>query len=140
VAAIVNVCVDPRLNQELIRIQVKARLERLRLATDNLFVTNEIGGNIGSSFRNAALMLRERGVEIVLAAVLHHDDCVAAQAGRRQPLAQTALEIESFLRSQSVACPVLSGTLRTEDSTLIWLDEPMASREVLSFRMPRMMG
>ena len=139
-AAIVNVCVDPRLDHSLIRTQVEARLERLRLPAAAVYVTNEPGGSIGSAFHNTARLLVSQGVPIVLAAVLYHDDCLAEHAGRRVPLESSAQGARNLLADIDVTCPVLTGWLTTESSYLVWTDEAMPSREVLRFRMPRMFG
>jgi hypothetical protein len=135
---IINVCVDPRLNHEVIRAQVKARLERERLPASRVFITSEIGGNIGSGFTNAAQMLAADGDQIVLAAVLHHDDCIADRQKRRQVLATSSEGARKTLESLGIRCPVLVGMLRTEDSRLTWADEPAVSHEVFNFRMPRL--
>lgn len=137
-AAIINVCVDPRLNHDLIRAQVQGRLERERLSTTRVFITSDIGANIGSGFTNAAQMLAADREQIVLAAVLHHDDCVADRQRKRQPLGTSVEAAKKALSSLGVNCPVLWGTLRTEDGRLTWADQPPQSYEVLSFRMPRL--
>ena len=89
-AALVNICVDPRLNHEILRTQVRQKLGRMRLSAERIFIVNEVAGNAGSAFRNLVDMLVARVDPIVLAAVLHHDDCLAAQQGLRMPVAGTA--------------------------------------------------
>jgi hypothetical protein len=139
-AAIVQTCVDPRLAPELLRIQVRQRLERDRLQAQDIFVLGEVGGNVGSSFRNTVAMLYQSQVPIVLCAVLHHDDCRADMAGVRTPLATSQLTMTRILEDHQVHCPVLTGTIRTETNELVWSDLPPPQLEVTPFRMPRMFG
>jgi len=80
VAAIINVCVDPRLNHEVIRAQVRARLERLRLPAQLVYITSDVGGNLGVSFRSTAELVLKNQDRVEFAAVFHHDDCVAFRA------------------------------------------------------------
>ena len=42
-SALVGVCVDPRINHELIRIQVRQRLERSGIRAERIYVLNEVG-------------------------------------------------------------------------------------------------
>lgn len=137
-AAIVNICVDPRLNQELIRLQVESRLDRLRLPAKRVFITSDIGGNIGSSFASTAQLLLANRETVAFAAVLHHDDCTADSQKKRQSLVSSVLAAKTALAALGINCPVLMGTVRTEDSMLTWPDEPERRYEVLNFRMPRL--
>jgi len=137
-AAIVNVCVDPRLDHAVIRSQVEARLERMRLPKERVFITNDVGGNVGSAAKGTVDLLVKNREEIVLAAVLHHGDCAAAAAGLRQPIEASVERLRRLLGEAGIRCPVLSGTLRTETSAIAWSDEPPRSYELLSFRMPRL--
>ncbi len=139
-AAIVNICVDPRLDHQLLRVQVGARLQRLTTSRQRLYITNDIGGNIGSAFRSTAELILKGREEIVLAAVLHHDDCVAERLGLRRPLAGSAEAAARLLEGLKVTCPVLTGSIRTEDNYLTWSDEPGRRYELLTFRMPRLYG
>lgn len=137
-AAIVQICVDPRLNHELVRLQVQQRLERMSLQADRIFLLNEIGGNIGSNMQNTVEMLQQQRERIVLAGVLHHDDCVAHKAGRRVPLERSVGSLSTYLSSRAITCPVLSGQIETDNSAVTWTDEPRRDYETFSFRMPRM--
>ena len=139
-SALVNVCVDPRLNHELIRSQVETQLERLQLRADRVYVIADVGGNLGSAARGTVELLARRQEDLVLAAVLHHDDCLAAEADIRKPLSASAADLEGLLRRAGVACPVLSGDIHTESNTIRWHDQPAADYEVFKFRMPRMYG
>lgn len=123
-AALVGVCVDPRLNHEVIRIQVRQKLERSGIRADQIYVLNEIGGNVGSNFVQTAQFLTRAGVPIVFCAVLHHDDCLAAQHGQRIELAAAAQDMATGLAKIDVRCPVLTGQIRTEHSQVLWSDEP----------------
>lgn len=139
-AAIVNVCFDPRLNHEVIRAQVRQRLERLRLPAERIIITADAGGNVGSAFRAAAELTLKNQEAVVLAAVLHHDDCLAQRLGVRRPLAESVEAARGVLRDLKVEAPVLFGTVVTETSAVVWSDEPQPRFEVLSFRMPRLYG
>jgi hypothetical protein len=132
-AAIVEVCVDPRLNHELVRIQVAQRLARLGLRTDRIYILNENGDSLGSNFRNTVKLLGIREESVVLCAVLHHDDCLAAQAGLRPDLDESARRIEAYLAEQDVVCRVLTGNIRTRDNLVSWCDEPARPYEPFSF-------
>jgi hypothetical protein len=132
-AAIVEVCVDPRLNHELVRIQVRQKLARLGLAADRIYVLNENGDSLGSNFRNTVKLLRLRGEPLAFCAVLHHDDCLAAQAGLRPELAESAERIASYLAGQGLPCPVLTGEIRTANNHLRWSDDPPSTYQPFSF-------
>jgi hypothetical protein len=132
-AAIVEVCVDPRLNHELVRIQVRQKLARLGLSADRIYVLNENGDTLGSNFRNTLKLLRLRDEPLVCCAVLHHDDCLAAQAGLRPDLAESARRVAAYLGDQGWPCPVLTGEIRTENNHLLWSDEPTRSYEPSTF-------
>jgi hypothetical protein len=139
-AAIVQVCSDPRLNHEVIRPQVIAKLERLGLRADRVFILNDIGGNVGENTRNAIDLLVRLRERIVLAAVLHHDDCLAAAQGLRRELQATARQLTGMLIERHGEIAVLTGHLLTESNTLLWDDEPRRALEASGFRMPRMFG
>ena len=59
-AALVQVCSDPRLNHELVRYQVREKLDRLHLRAERIFILNEVGANIGSNLRNILELLVKR--------------------------------------------------------------------------------
>lgn len=118
--AVVQLCVDDRLDHAAIRAQVARKLRDLYLAADRIILVNEIGGNLGESFRNTVDLFRSQGAEVVFCAVLHHDDCAAAAAGRRRPLEQTAAELAAFLAGQGLACPVYTGNVRTKTGEVCW--------------------
>ena len=137
-AAIVNICVDPRLNHEVIRAQVRARLERLRLPAQLVYITSDVGGNLGVSFRSTAELVLKNQDRVEFAAVFHHDDCVAGRLGLRKPLAESIDAARKALDGLKVSAPVFAGELRTADSYIAWADEPGPRYEVLTFRMPRL--
>jgi hypothetical protein len=137
-AALINICVDPRLNHEAIRQQVRDRASGL--AIDRIFITNDLAGNFGSSARNTIALLRKQRDPVVFAAILHHDDCLAGQAGMRHDLAATAGALQEELAKAGFAVEVLTGNILSESSTVVWSDRPPPDLEVLKFRMPRMYG
>ena len=138
-SALLNICVDPRLNHDALRDQLRRRLTQ-DVPARNVFVVADIAGNLGSAARNTIGLLRKRGEDIVVAGVLHHDDCLAAAEGQQQPLAATAKALEAELRQAGFKCPLLTGTIATASSSITWTDSPPRSLEVLRFRMPRMYG
>lgn len=123
-AALVVVCVDPRLNHEIIRLQVRQKLGRSGFRADRIYLLSDVGGNLGSSFRQTAELLTRIGEPVVLAAVLHHDDCLSAREGQRKDLADSAQEMATELDRLSLRCPVLTGQIRTAHSQVLWSDEP----------------
>jgi hypothetical protein len=137
-AAVINVCVDPRLNHEVLRAQVQGRLEQMRLPSGRIFITNDIAGNIGSAVRNTVELLARAREEVVMAAVLHHDDCAAARQGLRVPLTASTQQLRSTLEQAGIRCPVLSGEIHTESNTIVWTDRPAPKYELFTFRMPRL--
>jgi hypothetical protein len=132
-AALVQVCVDPRLNHELIRLQVRLRLARSGLRAERIFILNEVGGNLGANFRSTAELLARLREPIVFCAVLHHDDCLAAAQGRRSDLAAVARDMQAELARLGVACPVVTGWVRTEHNHVLWSDEPKRRYVPFSF-------
>lgn len=122
-AALVVVCVDPRLNHELIRIQVRQRLERDGIRAERIYILNEVGGNVGANLGQTAQLLKRIGEPIVFCAVLHHDDCIAAREGERADLQHTAQALVSELARLEVRCPVATGEIRTEHNHVRWSDE-----------------
>ena len=138
--AIVNVCIDPRLDHESIRGQARVRLERLGLRADRVFVTNEPGGNAGSALRGAIELVGRQREAIVLAAVLHHDDCIAASEGMRRPLAESGRALGELLKTRDPRAVVLTGSVFTQSGAIVWTDEPSKSLERFPFRMPSMLG
>jgi hypothetical protein len=121
--ALIQMCVDERLNHELIRIQVGHKLAGLYLAAQRIILLNEIAGNLGENFRNttdAMLKLRD---EIVLAGVLHHDDCRAASVGLRRPLDETLAQMADYLATRGIACPLVSGNIQTANNHVTWLPD-----------------
>ena len=122
--ALVNTCVDPRLDHAAIRLQIAALLKRAGLAADRIFITADVGGNLGTAFANTLDMLANGGQDIVLTAVLHHDDCVAHNAGLRQPLEDTVAGLEILLASRALTCPVYSGHIHTGTNEMSWSSLP----------------
>ena len=118
--AIFQICVDPRLNHELVRIQVRQQLARRYLQADRVVLVNEIGGNMGGSFASTLDLFLRDGAEIVLCGVLHHDDCLAAKHGLRRPLQETAAQIQNLVRGRGLECPVETGTIYTETNHVQW--------------------
>ncbi|MFN8562499.1 MAG: hypothetical protein U0703_12980 [Anaerolineae bacterium] len=118
--ALIQVCVDDRLNHELLRIQIRNKLNELYIACDHVFIVNELGGNFGDNFRNTATMITNTGSQILLAAVLHHDDCRAAQAGYRRPLDTTVTQMATFLTQSRIDCVLLSGQIQTANNYITW--------------------
>jgi hypothetical protein len=110
----------------------------LSLQAERVFILNEPGGNIGSSLRNTLDLLLSQREPIVFAAVLHHDDCLAALAGRRQPLTDSVAVLWTLLTDWQVTCPVLSGQIDTAHSGVQWTDYPRPNYEILAFRMPEL--
>jgi hypothetical protein len=139
-AAIVQICTDPRLSHEMIRVQVNERLERRGLRADRVFILNDVGGNVGSNTSNTLDLLQRRDEPLLFAAVLHHDGCLAAVEGVRVPLERTSLQFASFLADRRIRVPVVTGAIITETSAITWSDEPRPNYETVSFRMPRMFG
>ena len=132
-AALVQMCVDPRLNHELIRAQVRQRLQRMSLSARGIYIVNEIGGNLGANFGNTLDLLIKEGEPVVLCAVFHHDDCVAERRRARAPLETTARQMAARLAESRIACPVLTGTILTQHSSLQWTDEPQPRYRPWSF-------
>jgi hypothetical protein len=122
-AALVVVCVDPRLNHEIIRLQVRQRMGRSGLRAERIYLLGDVGGNLGSGFRQTAELLTRTGEPVVLAAVLHHDDCLGAREGQRKDLADSAQEMATELSRLGLFCPVLTGQVRTAHSQVLWSDE-----------------
>jgi hypothetical protein len=120
-AAVVNICPDQRLDHGAIRLQVLSRLERMGIRADSVYLTNGAGGNIEADFRATVDGLVSQGVQIVFAAVLHHDGC--DQLSQRRPLLTSTNELAVYLAQHNVRCPVLSGSIRTESNGVIWPDE-----------------
>jgi hypothetical protein len=137
-AAIVNVCVDPRLQHEVLRPQVRTRLEAMGLKADRIFITSDIGGNIGSGVGNTLEMLIAARDNVVLTAVLHHDDCVADSLGRRRSLESSLRDLTNLVAGLNLTGPVLSGSIFTETSEIVWSDSPWRNLETFPFRMPRL--
>ena len=118
--ALVQICVDERLNHEQIRIQVRHKLSELSLRADRILILNEVGGNLGSNFQNSAAMFVKSGDQIIFTAVLHHDDCKAAQIGWRQPLGETLSRMKTDLTQHGVACVVATGHIFTNNNYVVW--------------------
>lgn len=121
--ALVQVCVDERLNHELVRIQVKHKLSALYLSAQRVLILNEIGGNLGDNFRNTLDLFLSQHDTIVLAAVLHHDDCLTDRAGLRQPLEETCRQIADLLTQRGVSCFLSSGNIYTSNNHVFWLKD-----------------
>ena len=121
--ALVQVCVDERLNHELLRLQVQQRLAASYLKANRIFVLNELGGNLGQNFTNTAQLMLNSHENIVLAAILHHDDCKADQAGLRKPLDETLAQTARFLTGLKVNCLLVSGLIQTSNNVITWQGE-----------------
>ena len=121
--ALVQVCVDERLKHELLRIQVKHKLAELYLKAQRILIVNELGGNLGRNFGNTTKMLLKNGDKLVLAAVLHHDDCQADKLGVRKPMEETIEQMASFLSESGVSCVLASGNIYTHNNHIIWLED-----------------
>ncbi len=139
-AALINICVDPRLNHEALRQQLRGRFDGQDLALNRIFVVADVGGNVGTAARNTLAMLRTIRERLVAVALLHHDDCVAAGAGMRQALDVSARMLEAEVKMAGFATPVLRGSIVTATSTILWEDRPPKSLEQFTFRMPSMYG
>jgi hypothetical protein len=122
-ATLIQVCVDNRLNHELLRIQVRQKLAAAYLQADRIFILNELGGNLGQNFNNTARMLVSGSDRIVMAAILHHDDCKADQAGLRRPLDETVAKTARLLTELRQDCLLVSGQIYTQNNYITWLDE-----------------
>ena len=127
-AAIVQTCVDYRLNHELLRIQVQHKLTSLRVSAQRIFILNEIGGNFSENFRNTVDLLLRSNNEIVVAAVLHHDDCLAEKQGLKRPMPETIAQVSDFLKKQNVNCALVSGNIHTVNNHIIWDDDRQSER------------
>ena len=123
-SAIVLVCVDPRLNHELLRIQIGQHLSRLGLHADSVYLVNDVGGNLAPNFDHALELLVRQGNPPVFAGILHHDDCLADQAGLRTPLPVTVVELTNHLSAQGITCPVHTGQIQTENNAIVWDQSP----------------
>lgn len=139
-AALLNVCVDPRLNHEALRHQLRQRVGEQGTLPERVFVVSDVGGNIGSAARNTLSLLRRQRDRVLIVGVLHHDDCLAHAAGMRQPMESSVRALRDELKSAGFEAPVLWGTIVTQTSTIVWADRPPRSLEVIPFRMPRMYG
>jgi hypothetical protein len=122
-AAIVQVCVDERLNHELLRIQVRDKLTALYSGAERILILNEVAGNLGGNFRTTLDMLLKLQFQIVLAATLHHDDCLAAKHGLRRPMDETVSEMTDVLVQRGVSCVLATGNIYTNNNHIVWLDE-----------------
>ncbi len=118
--AVVQLCVDDRLDHAKIRQAVRSKLRSVYLEADRIILVNEIGGNFGESFRNTLGLFRDLGARIVFCAILHHDDCAAALAGRRRPLEQSLSDLAAFLSREGLTCPVYVGSVRTATGEVSW--------------------
>lgn len=132
-AALVVVCVDPRLNHELIRIQVRQRLQRDGIRAERIYILNEVGGNVGRNVRHTVQLLKRMGEPVVFCAVLHHDDCLAAREGERHELSHAAQAMTSEMEKVDVRCPVATGEIRTEHNEVRWSDERAPAYVPFSF-------
>jgi len=121
--ALVQVCVDERLNHESLRIQVKHKLASLYLNAQRILVLNEVGGNFGENFRNTSEMLLKLHDRIVLAAVLHHDECRSEKLGLRRPLQETLDTMTDFLAKRGIFCILASGYIYTSNNYITWLND-----------------
>ncbi len=118
--ALVQLCVDDRLDHPKIRAQVARKMQDIYLRADRILLLNEIGGNFGQNFRNSVDLFLQSGAQIVFCAVLHHDDCAADKAGCRLPMEQTVAELSRYLAEKRIGCSVYTGSIRTDDSFVQW--------------------
>ncbi len=118
--AVVQLCVDDRLDHAKVREAVRSRLRSLYLEADRIVLVNEIGGNFGENFRNTLGLFRDLGARIVFCAILHHDDCAADLAGRRVPLERSVAELAAHLSREGLTCPVYAGSIRTATGAISW--------------------
>ncbi len=118
--ALVQLCVDDRLDHGKIRKQVAQKIHDVYLRADRIFLLNEVGGNLGQNFRNTLELFLAGGARIVFCGILHHDDCAADRAGCRLPMEQTVVELYHYLGEKGVNCPVYTANIRTSDSTIEW--------------------
>lgn len=125
--ALIQVCVDDRLNHELLRAQIHDKLAELSTPVEHVFIVNELGGNFGANFRNTATMITHTGSQILMAALLHHDDCRAHQAGYRQPIETSADEMAQFLVQSNIECVLLTGQITTANNRITWQGEQRIS-------------
>ena len=132
-AAVIQVCVDPRLNHELISLQVRQKIERSGVRADWIYVVNDIGGNPGASFRNTLQLIHRAGEAVVFSALLHHDDCLAEKQGQRVELALAAQQMREELGRIGSHAPVFTGHIRTEHNHVLWADEPELRYAPFSF-------
>lgn len=121
--ALVTLCVDDRLDHRGIREQVRSKLQELGIRPDRILLLNEIGGNVGSDFPNAADLFLREGAKIEAGLVLHHDDCAAERAGRRSPMEYTLEAVRSVLAARGVYCPVIAGEVSTATGAIRWLSD-----------------
>jgi hypothetical protein len=137
--AVVSVCVDPRIDHRRVRSQVERRLARMKLDADRVFIVNGLAGNVGPNVGDTARLLSANGDQVVFAAVVHHDDCIAAGKGWRKTERESLAAMGQSLKDAGFPCPVEMAFLRTEDSHISWPSEPRRqSQEVSNFRMPRL--
>jgi hypothetical protein len=121
--ALIQVCVDDRLNHDLLRSQIRDTLAERDTPCDHIFIVNEIAGNLGENFKNTVTLIERLGAQLELAVVLHHDDCRAAHMGLRRPLVETIAQMETFLADSDISCVLLSGQIHTSDNVITWETE-----------------
>jgi hypothetical protein len=126
-SALVLLCVDPRLNHELLRIQVRQQMARLGLQAHRIYLVNEIGGNLAPNFDHTLDLLVRHKQPPVFAAVLHHNDCIAHEAGLRTDLPLTVLEATNRISAHGVSCPIYSGQIDIASNAITW-DQSSAHR------------
>ena len=118
--AIVQLCVDARLNHDLIRTQVSEKLAHLHLRADRIIFVNEIGGNFGQNFTNTLHLFLKEGADVIFCGVLHHDDCLAAKHKLRLDLEETRARIQDVLEKTGITCLIYVGSITTETNVLKW--------------------
>jgi hypothetical protein len=118
--AVVELCVDDRLDHAKVREAVRSKLRSIYLEADRIILVNEVGGNFGENFRNTIDVFRELGARIVFCAILHHDDCAADLAGRRLPLERSVADLSAYLSREGLTCPVYTGTIQTATGAVSW--------------------
>ncbi len=118
--AVVQLCIDDRLDHGRIRQAVRSKLRSVYLEADRIILVNEIGGNFGENFRNTLVLFRDLGGRIVFCAILHHDDCAADLANRRLPIERSLSDLAAFLSREGITCPVYAGSIRTDTGDVTW--------------------
>ena len=121
--AVLQLCVDPRLQHDAVRTQVAAMLSSRGTPADRIFLVGQVGGNLSESYLQTVDLAVREGATLVAGGALHHDDCLAARHGLRAPLPETLARVASELASRRVACPVVAGQIDTASQRISWFAE-----------------